>query len=32
MKNENQGFKDLYERFLAQDLIYDKYLTPRTVK
>jgi len=32
MKNENQGFKDLYERFLAQDLIYDKYLTPKVVK
>jgi hypothetical protein len=32
MKNENQGFKDLYERFLSQDLVYDKYLTPRTVK
>ena len=32
MKNENQGFKDLYDRFLAQDLVYDKYLTPKAVK
>ena len=32
MKDENSGFKDLYDRFLSQDLIYDKYLTPKAVK
>jgi hypothetical protein len=32
MTNESQGFKDLYDRFLSQDLIYDKYLTPKAAK
>jgi len=32
MANENQGFKDLYDRYLSQDPVYDKYLTPKAVK
>jgi hypothetical protein len=32
MTNESQGFKDLYDRFLSQDLVYDKYLTPKAVQ
>jgi hypothetical protein len=32
MTDESQGFKDLYDRYLSQDLIYDKYLTPKAVK
>ena len=31
-KTGDAGFSDLYDRFLTQDLIYDKYLTPKAVK
>ena len=32
MRNESEGFKDLYDRYLSQDPIYDKNLTPKAVK
>jgi 5'-deoxynucleotidase YfbR-like HD superfamily hydrolase len=33
LKNDDKlGFSYLYERFLSQDLVYDKYLTPKEVK
>ena len=32
MRNESEGFKDLYDRYLSQDPIYDKNLTPKVVK
>ena len=33
LKNDDKmGFAYLYDRFLSQDLIYDKYLTPKTPK
>lgn len=32
LKKDDIGFGDLYDRFLSQDLVYDKYLTPKGVK
>jgi len=33
LKNDDPlGFSYLYDRFLSQDLVYDKYLTPKGVK
>lgn len=33
LKNDDKlGFAYVYDRFLSQDLIYDKYLTPKEVK
>ena len=31
-QDDKLGFSYLYERFLSQDLVYDKYLTPKEVK
>ena len=31
-QDDKLGFSYLYERFLSQDLVYDKYLTPREAK
>jgi hypothetical protein len=31
-QDDKLGFAYLYERFLSQDLVYDKYLTPKAVK
>jgi hypothetical protein len=31
-KDDPIGFKPLYERFLSQDLVADKYLTPKEIK
>ena len=31
-KDDPLGFKPLYDRFLTQDLVSDKYLTPKAVK
>ena len=31
-KDDPLGFSPLYDRFLSQDLVVDKYLTPRTPK
>jgi hypothetical protein len=31
-QDDKLGFAYLYERFLSQDLVYDKYLTPKEVK
>lgn len=31
-QDDKLGFAYLYDRFLSQDLIYDKYLTPKEVK
>jgi hypothetical protein len=33
LKNDDKlGFAYLYDRFLSQDLVYDKYLTPKETK
>lgn len=33
LKNDDKlGFAYVYDRFLSQDLVYDKYLTPREIK
>jgi hypothetical protein len=32
MTKEDQGFKDLYDRFLSQDPVYNKYLTPKAAQ
>lgn len=33
LKNDDKmGFAYIYDRFLSQDLVYDKYLTPREIK
>ena len=32
MSKESQGFKDLYDRFLSQDPVYDKFLTPKAAQ
>jgi len=31
-KDDPTGFAYLYDRFLSQDLVYDKYLTPKGTK
>jgi len=31
-QDDKLGFSYLYDRFLSQDLVYDKYLTPKEVK
>jgi hypothetical protein len=31
-KDDKLGFAYLYDRFLSQDLVYDKYLTPKEIK
>ncbi len=31
-QDDKMGFAYVYDRFLSQDLVYDKYLTPREIK